>query len=111
MPKAVYRCPRAMRSASSVSTLNARRFIASSHQPATLEDTARSFSKIRLVRRRNRSVFSGVVFMGVLGADNFRPFNRRRQISHGGRPGHCEDAFILDRELELKPLAPVVWRG
>ena len=49
--------------------------------------------------------------MRVLGADDFRPFNRGAYISYGGRPGHCEDAFIFDRELELKPLAPVVGLG
>src|SRR6202023_3763031 len=59
-------------------------------------------SKIRLVRCRDRCVLSGIVFMRVLGADDFRPITRGAQISYGGRPGHGEDAFILARELELK---------
>src|ERR1700730_17409162 len=65
-------------------------------------------SKIRLVRCRNRCVLSGIVFMRVLGADDFRPITRRAQISYGGRPGHREDAIILDRELELKLFALMV---
>jgi hypothetical protein len=57
------------------------------------------FSKIWFVRFRDRSVLSGVVFMRILGADNFRPFNRCPQISDGGRPACREDAIIFDGEV------------
>lgn len=77
-------------------------------EPARLPQTCREAqasrerSKIRLVRCWDRCFLSGIVFMRVLGADNFRPAARGAQISYGGRPGHREDAFILDRELEPK---------
>jgi hypothetical protein len=42
----------------------------------------------------------------IFGANNFRPFVKTARINagpigYGRRPGHCKDAFILDRELEL----------
>jgi hypothetical protein len=51
--------------------------------------------------------------MDVSSADNFRPFFRAAPInsapiSYGRRPRHREDAFILDSELELQVLAPVI---
>src|ERR1700688_3271162 len=54
--------------------------------------------------------------MGVFGADNFRPFGRAAPIksgpiSYGGRQGSCEDAFILNSELELQVLALIVGIG
>jgi hypothetical protein len=71
-------------------------------------------SEVRLVRSRNLRVLFGVVFMRVFGADRFGPFAQRAQwapISYGCRPGHREDAVILDRELELQPLALVIGVG
>ena len=46
--------------------------------------------------------------MPVFGADMFRPIAQGAPPSYGRRPGHREDAFILDGELELQPLALVV---
>src|SRR5215468_628921 len=66
-------------------------------------------SEIRLVRTRDFGVLSGVVFMRVFGADNLLPLcYERAPIRFGRRPGHRENAFILDRKMKLKPLALVV---
>jgi hypothetical protein len=50
----------------------------------------------------------------VIGADKFRPFAQRGDralVDDGCRPRRREDAVILDRELELKPLSFVVGVG
>src|SRR5215813_8414552 len=66
-------------------------------------------SEIRLVRTRDFGVLSGVVFMRVFGADNLLPLSyQRAPIRFGRRPRHRENAFILDRKMKLKPLAPIV---
>src|SRR5258708_5946236 len=71
-------------------------------------------SEIRLVRARYLGVLSSIVFMRVFGADIFTSASsapiadRGAPISYGRRPGHREDAFILDRELKLQVLAPIV---
>ena len=66
-------------------------------------------SEIRLVRTRDFGVLSGVVFMRVFGADNLLPLcYQRAPIRFGRRPGHRENAFILDRKMKLKPPALVV---
>jgi hypothetical protein len=49
-----------------------------------------------------------IVFMRVLGADSFRPFLGAAPIGYGRGPGHRKDARILDREVELQVLAPIV---
>jgi hypothetical protein len=64
-------------------------------------------SEIRLVRARGRGVLS-VVFARVFGADEFRPLAHVAPIGDGGRPGHGEDAFVIDREMELQHRAPVI---
>jgi hypothetical protein len=45
--------------------------------------------------------------MRIFDADKFRPFARRAPTRYGRRPGHREDAFILDRELELQSLVHI----
>src|SRR5437762_10886564 len=70
--------------------------------------SSRWLSKIRPLRRRNRHVLFGAVFVGVFGADTFFPFGHLRTVGHGRGPGHLEHSFILDRELKLQELAPVV---
>src|SRR5438067_11853918 len=64
--------------------------------------------EIRLRRRRYRVAFSGEMAGRGFGADHFRPFAERAPVSDPGRPGRGENAGILDRELELQPLALVV---
>jgi hypothetical protein len=61
----------------------------------------RSHSEIRLIRTRNRGVFPCIIFMRVFGTDKFLGFVQRAPISDSRRPGHRENAFILDRKLEL----------
>src|SRR6266853_3896260 len=69
-------------------------------------------SEIRLVRPRHRGVPSGQrQFQRVLGTDNFPPCFGAAPVGYGRRPGHGEDAFIFDRELELQVLAPVAVVG
>src|SRR5260370_23595718 len=71
----------------------------------------RSHSKFQLVRGRHGGVLSGVIFMRIVGADGLRPLAQRRKwalIDDARRPRHREDAYILDRELELQPLALIV---
>jgi hypothetical protein len=62
---------------------------------------------------RDRGVTFGVVYMRVFGADIFSaaPIVDRAPISYGRRPGRRENAFILDRELELQVFAPIVGVG
>src|SRR6516165_5838689 len=70
--------------------------------------TAIHCSEIRLVRSRHRGVPSGIIFVPVFGADIFRPFAQGAPISYDRRPRHSEDAFILDRKLELQSFALIV---
>src|SRR5216683_1716177 len=65
-------------------------------------------SKIRLLCLRHRGVLPAIVFMDVFAADEVRPRAHGGPIGDGRRPGHREDAFILDRKMELQHLAPVV---
>src|SRR5438874_7157559 len=67
-----------------------------------------SASKIGLARSRHCIVLSGEVTMRGFGAHHFRPVAQRPPISYSRRPGHREDAWIVDRELELQPLPLVV---
>jgi len=48
--------------------------------------------------------------MRIFSANKFCPFTEGTQISNGRRPGHRKDAFILDHELKLEPLALMVDR-
>src|ERR1700704_6129883 len=48
------------------------------------------------------------VFTRIFSADKVRPFAQGGPISNGRRPGHREDAWILDGKLELQHLAAVV---
>jgi hypothetical protein len=65
-------------------------------------------SEVRLVRPRHRGGSSrNGQFPLVLGADDLPPCFGAAPIGDGGRPRHCEGAFILDRELELQQLAPI----
>ena len=48
-----------------------------------------------------------VIFSPVFGADELRPSVHGTPVRDGGRPGHLEDAVIIDRELEQQHLAPI----
>src|SRR5271167_3672136 len=63
-------------------------------------------SEIRLVRPRHFGVLSRVP-LDVFGANRFHPVGGTAPISHGRGPRRREDAFILDRELELQVLARI----
>jgi len=64
-------------------------------------------SEIRLIRGRHRGSPSCYrQFPRVLGTHNFAPCFDPAPVRYGRRPGHREDAFILDRESELQVLAP-----
>jgi len=47
----------------------------------------------------------------VLGTDHFPPCLGSAAVSDGRRPGHREDAFVFDSELQLQVLAPVIVVG
>jgi hypothetical protein len=49
--------------------------------------------------------------MRVFRTDIFRPIAEHTQIGFGRGPRCCEDAFVLDCELELQSLAVIVWVG
>jgi hypothetical protein len=49
--------------------------------------------------------------LGVFGADELHPFVQGAPKRHRRRPGHRESPFILDRDLDLEPLALVVRIG
>src|SRR5258708_31214892 len=68
-------------------------------------------SEIRLRGSRARSVFFGTVFIRVFGTDTFRPVKEDAPIGFGRGPSCCEDALILDGELELQCLALIVGVG
>jgi hypothetical protein len=61
----------------------------------------RSRSEIRLIRTRNRRVFSRIIFMRVFGTDKFLLFVQPAPISDSRRPGRGENPFVLDHKLEL----------
>src|SRR5215470_4954571 len=65
-------------------------------------------SEIRLVRLRDCGVSAREPF-DVFGANRFRPAAAATPIGHGRGPRRRKGACILDRELELQVLAPVVW--
>src|SRR5215471_2764076 len=65
-------------------------------------------SEVRLVCPRNSAVPSDVGSSQVFGADPFWPEGQATTISHDGRPGHCENAFVFDREMKLEPLALII---
>src|SRR5258708_30179805 len=69
--------------------------------------TCFSPSEIRLVRCRDRGFLSREP-VGVFGANSFRPVGEAAPVSHGRGPRRREDAFVLDRELELQILAHMV---
>jgi hypothetical protein len=46
--------------------------------------------------------------MDVFGTDHFAPWTAVGAIRDGRRPRHGENAFVLDREMQLQHLAPVV---
>jgi hypothetical protein len=62
-------------------------------------------SKILSVRLRDEPFVCAVDFMRVFDTDLFRHYDNAAPISYGRRPGHGENAVILDPELKLKPLA------
>src|SRR5215831_19686687 len=64
-------------------------------------------SEIRLVRLRYHGGLS-VGLPRILGAYQVRPRAHGGPVRDGRRPGHGEDVFVLDREMELQHLAPVV---
>src|SRR5258706_14547364 len=74
---------------------------------ASLRLCGRGRSKIWLLGTRDLGLLARIIFMRVLGADEFRPCSRRAPIGHARRPRPGEDAFILDREFELQRLALV----
>ncbi len=68
-------------------------------------------SEIRIVRTWDSSVPSGEEIVRGVGADHFRPLAQRAKrapITYGRGPGLGEGALILDREIELQPLALIV---
>jgi hypothetical protein len=58
-------------------------------------------SEIRLLSSRDCGVFFGAVFMWVFSTDILGPLAEYAPIGFGRGPSGCEDAFVLDRELEL----------
>ena len=65
-------------------------------------------SEVRLVCPRNSAVPCNVDSTQILGADPFWPEGQATPISNHGRPGHCENAFVLDCKMELEPLALII---
>jgi hypothetical protein len=74
-------------------------------------EVALRHSEIRLVGRRDGGVFFGAVFMRVLATDVLRPAAEDASIGFGRGPNSGENAFVLDRELELQGFALVVGVG
>jgi len=72
-----------------------------------IEPQSPARSKVRSVRTRNRSIFSGIKATQVFRADIFQPFADRPTISDSRGPGHSEDVFIFDSELNLKEITSV----
>src|ERR1700736_1981011 len=71
---------------------------------------AMALLEIRPVRTRDRGVLSRVP-LGVFGADKLQPFVQGAPKRYGRRPRRRESACILDRDLDLQPLALVVEIG
>src|SRR5205809_6048424 len=68
-----------------------------------------SSSEVRLVRARSIGVAVVVIIlMKVVGTDGFRRNIRPRHIGQGRGPRRREDALVLDRQMQLQELAPVV---
>src|SRR6516225_2840751 len=66
-------------------------------------------SKVRLLGARNVGVAVVVIIlMAVFSTDDFRQNIRSRHIGQGRGPRRREDALVLDREVQLKELAPVL---
>src|ERR1700691_6558891 len=65
-------------------------------------------SEIRFVRVWGRGALSRVP-LEVFGADKFLAFVEGAPKRYGRRPGGRENAFILNRDLDLQPLALVAW--
>jgi hypothetical protein len=63
--------------------------------------------EIGLVRVRDIRVLLVIVFVNVFRTDDFPPIVEARPVSDGRGPRHSEDAFILDRDVDLQMLAPV----
>src|SRR5712671_1760778 len=68
-------------------------------------------SEIRLVSSWNCGIFFGAVFMRIFGADVLGPVAEYAPIGFGCGPSGCEDAFVLDRVLELQCLALIAGGG
>jgi hypothetical protein len=58
-------------------------------------------SEIRLVTSRDCGVFFGAVFMWVFSTDILGPLAEYAPVGFGRGPNGCEDALVLDREVEL----------
>src|SRR6516165_9756311 len=65
-------------------------------------------SEVRFVCPRNSAVPSDVGGTQVLRADPFWPEGQATPISRDGRPGHRENAFVLDCEMKLESLALII---
>src|ERR1700681_2890895 len=66
-------------------------------------------SEVRLLGARNVGVAVVVIIlMAVFSTDDFRQNIRSRHIGQGRGPRRREDALVLDRQVQLKELAPMV---
>src|SRR5258708_32036948 len=68
----------------------------------------RHASEVRLLGFRDVRVLVVVVLARIFGTDRFRYLVGPRHISQGRGPGRREDAFILDRHMQLQELAAVL---
>src|SRR5580704_13915105 len=103
---AVSRTPRAAVTTSMISVFFTLTAVSSSVLPRTFPAP----SEVRFVRPRHIGVLSRVP-LDVFGASLFLPVGgaaSATSVSHGRGPRRREDGFILDRELELQVLAPIV---
>src|SRR5436853_7004983 len=69
---------------------------------------ARLTSEVRSIRFGDVRVFVAVIFVRILGTDAFRYLVGSRHIGQGRGPRRREDAFILDRHMQLQELAAVL---
>jgi hypothetical protein len=66
-------------------------------------------------RRSTRSwkdgfLSGGIVWVfGSFSANIFHPFTQGASIGYRCRPGHSEDALILNRKQKVEVLAPIIW--
>ena len=68
-----------------------------------------SASEIRLLRARSVGVAVVVIILvEVFGTDGFGIDTRSRHIGQGRGPRRREDALVLDRQVQLQELAPVL---